>query len=70
MPRDSDKLVPKDHAEAVALFRSQVIGTLVRRDLSRGELRCALVDLAKEQLRPPGADSTRRFAPYPDYPFA
>ena len=62
MPRDPDKLVPKDHAEAIALFRSQVIGTLVRRDLSRGELRCALIALTKEQLRPPGAERTRRFS--------
>lgn len=31
-------LRPRDHAEAVALFRAEVIGALVRRELQRGEL--------------------------------
>ena len=34
----SEELCPKDHAEAVALFRAQVIGPLFARELSRGEL--------------------------------
>ena len=40
----SAKLTPKDHAEAVALFRSEIVGALTRRDLARGELRAALLD--------------------------
>ena len=38
-----DTISPKDHGEAVALFRSEIIGALCRRDLDRGELRAALV---------------------------
>jgi putative transposase len=57
-----DSLVPKDHAEAVALFRSEVIGSLARRELSHGELRAALVELSRQRFRPPGVDHTRRFS--------
>jgi hypothetical protein len=34
----SDSLVPRDHAEAVALFRATVIGALARSEPDRGEL--------------------------------
>jgi putative transposase len=54
-------LTPRDHAEAVALFRAQIIGALARRDLSRGELAAALRALAAERYRPPGSATTRRF---------
>jgi putative transposase len=57
-----DTLTPKDHAEAVALFRSEIIGALSRRQLSRGELRAALRELSKLHFRPPGADTTRSFS--------
>ena len=40
------ELKPKDHAEAVALFRSEIIGALTRRELDRGELREELERLA------------------------
>jgi hypothetical protein len=33
-----DVLRPRDYAEAVVLFRAEVIGALARRELSRGEL--------------------------------
>lgn len=33
---------PRDHAEAVALFRAEVVGSLVRRDLDRGDLAAEL----------------------------
>ena len=33
-----DSLTPKDHAEAVALFRAEIIGSLTCRELVRGEL--------------------------------
>ncbi|HTP29258.1 MAG TPA: DDE-type integrase/transposase/recombinase [Anaeromyxobacteraceae bacterium] len=55
----SAKLAPKDHAEAVARFRSEIVGALTRKDLGRGELRAALQQLAQERFRPPGSDVTR-----------
>jgi transposase InsO family protein len=58
----SPKLAPKDHAEAVARFRSEIVGALTRKELQRGELRAALRALAGERFRPPGSDLTRRIA--------
>jgi putative transposase len=58
----SPKLAPKDHAEAVARFRSEIVGALTRKDLDRGELRAALRALAEERFRPPGSDVTRYFS--------
>ena len=55
-------LKPKDHAEAVALFRSEIIGALTRRELDRGELREELKRLAQQRYRPPGAKATRKYA--------
>ena len=57
-----DKLKPKDHAEAVALFRSEIIGQLTRRELDHGELRHELRQLSKKRFRPPGSTRTRRYA--------
>jgi transposase InsO family protein len=59
---DMEKLVPKNHGEAVAIFRSQVIGSLVHRGLSRGELRAALEELSRQRFRPPGSPHTRSFS--------
>lgn len=56
------ELKPKDHAEAVALFRSEIIGALTRRELDRGELREELSRMADRRYRPPGAKVTRRYA--------
>ena len=56
-----DPLCPHDHAEAVALFRSGIIGALVRRDLTRGELAVAIRALAADRYRPPGRSATKRF---------
>ena len=58
----SPPLAPKDHAEAVALFRSEIVGALTRRDLDRGELHAAFVALAKERYRLPGSDLSRPFS--------
>jgi putative transposase len=55
-------LVPKDHAEQVALFRSEIIGALTRRELDRGELVAAFRGLSAERFRPPGCDHTRRYS--------
>jgi transposase InsO family protein len=55
-------LTPKDHAEEVALFRSEIIGALTRRELDRGELGQALSELSQQRFRPPGANSTKTFS--------
>jgi transposase InsO family protein len=54
-----DTLTPKDHAEAVAVFRSEVIGSLCRRELGHGDLRAVLASLAEQRFRTPGADVTK-----------
>ena len=56
-----DSLVPRDHAEAVALFRAQVIGALTRRDLDHGQLAAELRQLAERRYRPPGRRATKCF---------
>ena len=60
--RISKPLVPIDHAESVALFRSEIIGALSRRDLDHGELAAELRVLSQRRYRPPGADATRRYS--------
>ncbi len=55
-------LTAKDHAEAVAIFRAQVVGALVRAALSRGELTAELYELSRRRLRPPLAKTTRCFS--------
>jgi putative transposase len=57
----SDSLVPRDHAESVALFRAQVIGALTRSTLDRGELAAEIRKLAERRYRPPGRRATRCF---------
>lgn len=52
----------KDRAEEVALFRSEMIGALVRRELGRGELRRELEALARVRVRPPGSAHTRTYS--------
>jgi len=59
----TDELAPKDHAEAVALFRAQVIGALLCREPgSHGELSEALRQLAQQPVRPPGSAVSRCYA--------
>lgn len=55
-------LAPKDHAEAVALFRSEIVGALTRRELDRGELALVLAELSQQRFRPPGAKSTKAYS--------
>ena len=57
-----DPLKPTDHAEAIALFRSEVVGALVRRELAHGELRAALRALSATRFRPPDSTRTRTFS--------
>jgi len=54
-------LVPRDHAEAVALFRATVIGALARCELDHGELAVELRKLAKRKFRMPGRRATKQF---------
>jgi len=53
---------PHDHAEAVAIFRAMVIGPVVHRAFSHGELAAGLRELSQQRFRPPQADSTRTFS--------
>jgi putative transposase len=55
-------LSPKDQAEAVALFRSEIVGALTRRELDRGELADALLELSKQRFRPPGATLSKAYS--------
>ena len=55
-------LAPKDHAEAVAIFRSEIVGALTRKELDHGELRAAFRALSQERFRPPGIETTRCFS--------
>ncbi|MDQ8155332.1 MAG: DDE-type integrase/transposase/recombinase [Gemmatimonadota bacterium] len=48
-------------AEAMALFRLGVVGDLLARELSPGELRDELVARAAERYRPPDATASRQF---------
>jgi transposase InsO family protein len=57
-----ETLGPRDHAEEVALFRAQVLGPLLTRTLSRGELAEGLRALAAERFIPPGSPVSRSFA--------
>ena len=57
----SDKLGPKDSAEAIAIFRAQVIGPLVCRELPRGQLRAMLAELSEQPHRTPNG-TLRRFS--------
>jgi len=55
-------LQPRDHGEAVAHFRHAIIGALLARDLSHGELAIALRVLAQQRHRPPGVEGTRCYS--------
>ena len=51
-----------DHAEEIALFRSEIVGALTRRELDRGELALALTELSEQRFRPPQAQSTKAYS--------
>ena len=55
-------LVPQDHAEAIALFRSEIVGALTRRELDRGELAQALAELSEQRFRPPESKATKAYS--------
>ena len=55
-------LSPKDHTEAIALYRSEIIGALVRRDLDRGELQAELEALSTRRFRAPRSHGSRTYS--------
>jgi len=55
-------LTPKDNAEAIALYRSEIIGSLTRRELDRGQLTEALQELSQQRFRPPRSHSPRTYS--------
>jgi putative transposase len=57
-----EKLTPTDHAEEIAVFRSQLIGPLMHRVLTRGELHSALAEAAALSVRPPGSAVLKTFS--------
>lgn len=56
-----EELKPKSRGERVALYRAEIIGSLTKRDLDRGELQRELEALSKKRFRPPRAHSTRAY---------
>jgi hypothetical protein len=57
-----DTLTPKDHGEALALYRAQIVGAVASRELDRGDLREALLELSKQRFRPPRSHGTRTYS--------
>jgi putative transposase len=58
-----EPLAPKDHAEAVAIFRSQVIGPLLTRHLEdHGALAATLREVCAEPHRPAWSNVSYRYA--------
>ena len=59
----TDTIGPRDHAEAIALFRAQVIGELLLCEhASHGELAEAIRQLAARPVRAPGAEVARCYS--------
>ena len=59
----TDSIGPKDHAEAVALFRAQVIGGLLLCEhQNHGELSEAIRQLAARPVKAPGAEVARCYS--------
>jgi transposase InsO family protein len=57
-----DELTPKDRAEAIALYRAQIVGPLVRGDLGHGDLRAALLSLTQQRFRAPRSHSPQSYS--------
>jgi hypothetical protein len=62
--KQGSQLGPKDHAEAIGIFRAQVIGPLLTRAFSsHGELAEAIRIIARQTHRPPHASTSRTYSP-------
>lgn len=59
---DLSDLKPKDRAEAIALFRSEIIGGVARRELEHGDLEQALTELSQQRFRSPFGRGSRSFS--------
>ncbi len=57
------ELAPTDHAEAVAIFRATVIGPLMHRELTHGQLAAELRALSEQRFRPPSKQHTHLLGP-------
>lgn len=57
-----DLIRPKDHAEAIALYRAQIVGPVVRRELERGDLAGALGELSATRFCPPRSHGARTYS--------
>jgi putative transposase len=57
-----EELAPKDHAEAIALYRSEIVGALCLRELDRGGLAAALADLSQQRFRAPHSHGARTYS--------
>jgi transposase InsO family protein len=55
-------LKPQDQAEALALFRSEIVGALVRRELEHGDLKAAFLELSRQRFRPPRSRGPRSYS--------
>lgn len=55
-------LEPKDPAEAIALYRAQIVGPVVRRALEHGDLHAALEELSTQRFRPPRSHRPRSYS--------
>jgi transposase InsO family protein len=63
LEKEGGKLAPKDTPEGVAIFRAQVIGSLLTRVFaSHGDLASAVRAIAREWHRPPGTSTSRRYS--------
>ena len=56
------ELVPKDHGEAVAQYRSEIVGALTKRELDHGELGRELEELSKKRFRAPRSHGPRVYS--------
>ena len=57
-----DPIRSKDPAEAIALYRAQIVGPVVRRALEHGELATALTQLSKTRFCPPRSHGGRTYS--------
>jgi transposase InsO family protein len=57
-----EELKPKNHQEAVAVFRHGVVGALTQAQMDRGELLAALKALTQQRFVPPRAKVARTFS--------
>jgi transposase InsO family protein len=61
--KEGARLAPKDKAEAIAVFRMQVIGPLLTRAFaSHGDLASAIRALSRELHKPPTSSTTRTYS--------